>query len=221
MRKRWIGMAVAGVLALAFWSGILPQGRGDDAPQGDYLVLALSWTPSWCAATGAARGDARCTPGAGAGWLVHGLWPQHADGGWPEFCDTAHDAPDTALIGSMRDIMGSDGLARHQWRKHGTCWGGDPAGYFARTRAAFDTLSFPDSLRARGDDRQMTPEALLAEFRAANSGIGADMAVVTCRDGHAQEIRLCLSNDLAPRPCDDRLQARACRASRVTLPAKP
>ncbi|MGY6548590.1 MAG: ribonuclease T2 family protein [Roseinatronobacter sp.] len=191
------------------------------APDGDYLLLALSWTPSWCAVEGAARGAARCAPGADAGWLVHGLWPQHEQGGWPEFCDTAHSGPSRAQTAAMVDIMGSGGLAAHQWRKHGSCSAQDPASYFAATRAAFAAIDWPETLIALDRPRQLAPEALLAAFRATNPAIGPDMAIVTCRDGLAQEIRICLTADLTPRRCDASVLARGCRAGSLTLPALP
>ena len=192
-----------------------------DTEQSGYLLLAVSWTPSWCAAEGTARGADRCRIGAGAGWLVHGLWPQFDDGGWPEFCDTAHSPPSRAQTAAMIDIMGSDGLALHQWRKHGSCSGMSAGAYFETTRAAFASLTMPDKISATQDRLRMSPAGLLAAFRAANPAIGEDMAILTCRDGMAQEIRLCLNHDLTPRRCDLRLLSRGCRARKIALPAQP
>lgn len=192
-----------------------------DAEQVGYLLLAVSWTPSWCAAEGAARGADRCRTGAGAGWLVHGLWPQFENGGWPEFCDTAQSPPSRAQTAAMLDIMGSDGLALHQWRKHGSCSGMSTGAYFDKTRAAFASLTMPDKISATDERLRMSPTDLLAEFRAANPAIGEDMAILTCRDGMAQEIRLCLNHDLTPRRCDLQLLSRGCKARNVALPAQP
>ncbi|WP_296478453.1 ribonuclease T [Roseinatronobacter sp.] len=217
MRK--FTLAALAILALFGW--VLLE-MGEDRPRSDgYLVLALSWTPSWCAVEGAARGDARCEAGSGAGWLVHGLWPQHDGGTWPEFCETEYPSPSRAALQGMMDIMGSVGLARHQWAKHGSCSGRDAQAYFAQTRAAFTGLDFPQSLHADAQPNQITPDRLLAEFRAANPRIGPDMVALTCRAGMAQELRLCLTHDLEPRRCDDGLLARGCSARMVTLPSRP
>ena len=35
----------------------------------------------------------------------------------------------------------------------------------------------------------------------ANPGLAPDMVTVICRDGMIEEVRLCLTPDLAPRPC--------------------
>ncbi len=215
---RWIGIAVPGIAALVIWLWPLTQ---DEHTEDGYFVLAVSWTPSWCAAEGAARGDARCAAGAGRGWLVHGLWPQHEAGGWPEFCDTDHRPPNRRLTSEMRDIMGSDGLARHQWAKHGTCSGLAPSTYFDHTRDAFEALAFPEAIRAREAPLRRAPDEILTSFRAANPGIGPDMAILTCRAGDAQEIRLCLTRDLEPRRCDAQLLARRCQAEKIALPVKP
>ena len=221
MKKILSTLALLAVLAGALWQGraaLLPQA----APERDgYLLLAISWTPSWCARTGDAREAARCAPGSGAGWLVHGLWPQFDTGDWPEFCDTPHPPPSRSQTAAMIDIMGSDGLALHQWRKHGTCSGLSASAYFEQTRAAFTRLHLPDALRPGAGPLRRSPDALLADLRAANPGLGEDMAILTCRDGMAQEIRLCLSHDLTPRACDVALLARHCRARSVTLPARP
>lgn len=221
MRKAALG--VIAVAAVAFWLFDLWKETGAPAPLGQdqYLVLAVSWTPSWCAVEGDARGAARCAPGAGSSWLVHGLWPQYQAGGWPEFCDSPHPAPSRAQTAAMVDIMGDGGLAAHQWRKHGSCMGLDADAYFATTRRAFEALVLPETISAQTTEMRTTPAALLAAFRAANPAFAEDMAVLTCRDGLAQELRLCLDAGLRPQSCDADLLARACRARSVTLPARP
>ena len=227
MRKAFWGMLVAGALLAGIMVSGLPGAggpgpRAQPAQRDGYLVLAVSWTPSWCAAEGDSRGAARCAADAGAGWLVHGLWPQHDNGGWPEFCASPHPAPRATLLEGMVDIMGDAGLAAYQWRKHGSCTGLDPAQYFAQTRAAFTALEFPEVLgpgRMLADSGQRhAPEAVLAAFHRANPAFTSDSMVLTCRDGKAQDIRLCLTNEGAPRTCDAALLARSCRARQVTLP---
>ena len=221
MRRILLVVLILFALVSWFWPHSGRQGESQSRAQGDYLVLALSWTPSWCEAEGTARGAARCAPGADAGWLVHGLWPQFDAGGWPEFCDTPHAAPTRAQTAAMRDIMGSDGLAFHQWRKHGSCSGSSPQDYFDQTRAAFAAVTLPEQISTWEDDLQLAPADLLAAFRSANPGLGEDMVILTCRDRIAQEIRLCLTHDLQPRACDRDLLARNCRGRSVTLPGLP
>lgn len=205
-----------GALLLVVAGGYLLGNRADGTEPGDYYLLALSWVPSWCAADGDARNAAQCT--TGAGWLVHGLWPQYAAGGWPEYCATDARDPSRAQTRAMADIMGDGGFAWHQWKKHGRCSGLSAEAYFARTRAAFARLAWPDALSDIARPIRATPEAVETAFRAANPGFGADMVIATCRDGHLQELRLCLGPDLAPRDCGADVLERACRARRVILP---
>ena len=45
----------------------------------DYLLLSLRWPLSACT-------EGQCVPEVPSRWLVHGLWPNYANGSWPEFC---------------------------------------------------------------------------------------------------------------------------------------
>ena len=60
------------------------------AGQYDYFLLSLSWSPSYCLI----HQEDRIQCSRGFGFVLHGLWPQNADGGYPENC-----APDAALPG--------------------------------------------------------------------------------------------------------------------------
>lgn len=208
------GVVILGlVLALYAMLSRPPVADADDG----YFILAVSWTPSWCAREGDARDDDRCARGSGAGWLVHGLWPQNPDGTWPEFCDTAHAAPSRAQTAGMVDIMGSSGLAWHQWRKHGTCSGLNADAYFDATRRAFNRFQFPRQA-AQADQRVQSAD-LIGTLQQANPSLQDDMMFATCHSGNLQELRICLTRDLGPSRCDARTLQRACRAATLTLPA--
>jgi len=206
-----------GVLAVLVVAGFYLLGnQADSSEQDDYYLLALSWVPSWCAAEGDARDAAQCQ--TDTGWQVHGLWPQYANGGWPEYCQTDARDPRRAQTRAMADIMGDGGLAWHQWKKHGRCSGLSAEDYFARTRAAFAQLTWPKSLREIASATRATPETIEQAFRAANPDFGPDMVIATCREGNLQELRVCLNRDLSPRDCGADVLERACRARQITLP---
>jgi ribonuclease T2 len=198
---QWMIKTYLSVLALL--ATALPAASEDF----DYYLLALSWTPSFCAAEGSDRDREQCDPGRRLGFTVHGLWPQYEDGGWPEFCTTPARDPSRRETGGMADIMGSGGLAWYQWRKHGRCTGLSAADYFAATRAAFTDLRMPRFAEAR-----VTEAEVEAAFRAANPALGADAVIVTCREGLVRELRVCLTTDLAPRDCGADVLRAACRA---------
>ncbi|MFX5574808.1 hypothetical protein ABTD77_20430, partial [Acinetobacter baumannii] len=73
------------------------------------------------------------------GFVVHGLWPQYQNGGWPENCST--ERVSEQMIGRMLDIMPSRQLVIHEWRKHGTCSGQSADDYFGTIRKSFTGLA--------------------------------------------------------------------------------
>lgn len=181
----------------------------------DYYVLALSWSPTWCALEGDATRDAQCRDGTGFGFTLHGLWPQY-ERGWPSFCPTVERAPSRAMTAAMTDVMGSSGLAWHQWNKHGRCTGLSAEEYYTLARMAYGMIERPVVFRQL--QKAVTLPAPLVEeaFVKANPGLSPDGVTVTCKRGHFQEIRICLTHDLHFRSCGADVQAD-CR-ERVTFP---
>lgn len=174
----------------------------DDEKSGqfDYYVLALSWSPNWCALEGDDRNSDQCHPRHDFGWTLHGLWPQYHRG-WPAFCRNTWQPPTRSMTNAMADIMGSSGLAWYQWKKHGSCSGLSPAGYYALSRRAYDSVTRPEVFRKLNKPVRLPASVVEEAFLKANPGIRADMLTVTCQNGQIQDVRLCLSRDLAPVPC--------------------
>jgi ribonuclease T2 len=186
------------VLALIFMAGLA---RAEDrAGDFEHYVLALSWNPTWCATEGDARGAPECRAGAGRGFALHGLWPQH-DNGWPEFCRTAARDPSRADTAAMADIMGSAGLAWYQWRKHGRCTGLNGRDYLALSRAAYQAIRIPPVLAGLTRDVRLPASVIEEAFIEANPGLAPDMITITCRADRIHEARICLNRDLSPRAC--------------------
>ena len=199
---------------LLFCIGLLPlQLAASERRAGDfdYYVLALSWSPTWCALEGDARDAAQCDAEADHGWILHGLWPQF-DRGWPEYCQTTHRPPSHARNRAMADIMGSAGLARYQWRKHGTCSGLSGAAYHALAREAYQRVTRPEKLRNLSAPTRLPARSVEQAFLEANPGWAPDMLTITCRAGRIQEARLCLTRALDPVACGADV-ARECRAT--------
>lgn len=176
------------------------RAEGERAGDFDYYVLALSWTPTWCALEGDARNSEQCDASKDFGWTLHGLWPQNHRG-WPSFCRTAERPPSRGMTNAMSDIMGSSGLAWHQWKKHGTCSGLSASAYYALSREAYGRINRPAVLRKL--DKSVTLPAKLIEeaFLKENPDLEPDMLTITCRSGRIQEARVCLSKELDPVPC--------------------
>lgn len=185
--------------ALALLALPLPAlADGERAGDFDYYVLALSWSPNWCKLEGEARGSAQC--GEAFGWVVHGLWPQYEDG-WPAHCPTGARPPSRQQTAAQADLFGTGGAAWYQWKKHGSCSGLEAEAYFDTVRAAWTSVTRPEVLR-RIDRTFKVPASLIEEaFLQANPTWEADMVTITCKSGHIQEARICLTKDLAPRTC--------------------
>lgn len=206
------------VLFLLLWASGL-SAQDNRAGSFDYYVLALSWSPTWCALGGDRRGAAQCDAVADFGWVLHGLWPQY-DRGWPEHCQTAESPPTRAMTREMADIMGSSGLAWYQWKKHGSCSGLPAADYYALARAAFARVNRPDVFRKLRTSVRLPASVVEAAFLKANPGWTPDMLTITCRGGYIEEARLCLSRTLRPVPCG-RYVVRDCALDRAILDPIP
>ncbi|SFH13825.1 ribonuclease T2 [Palleronia marisminoris] len=173
--------------------------RADEAGAFDYYVLSLSWSPTWCALEGDAQGSPQCD--RPLGWILHGLWPQH-ENGYPEYCATNAADPSRAETAAMADIMGTGGLAWHEWQKHGRCSGLTSDGYFERSRDAYAAIERPEVLRQLEDPVRLPARVVEEAFLKANPGLFPDAITITCRSGRVQEARICLTrDDLTPRRC--------------------
>lgn len=216
MRGYFGRLAVATVAALTLAAATgAARAQGDRAGDFDYYVLALSWSPNWCARRADSGDAAQCTPGAGFGWLLHGLWPQH-EAGWPADCATDAPWPTRAESAAMADLMGSGGLAFYQWRKHGRCTGLAGRDYYRLARTAFERVTRPPVLRQLDDPVRLPAAVVEDAFLEANPALAADMITITCRDGAIQEARICLDRGLLPRPCGADIR-RDCALDRALL----
>lgn len=189
------------VIALVL-AGLAGAARSDGERAGafDYWVMALSWSPSWCALEGDARGSPQCDRAADFGWTLHGLWPQYRRG-WPAFCPTTARQPSRALTRSMADIMGTSGLAWYQWKKHGTCSGLSAPDYYALARRAYDGVRRPPVFRKLKNPVRLPARVVEQAFLEANPELSPDMITITCKKGRIEEVRICLSRSLEAIPC--------------------
>lgn len=190
----------------------LPTGSGFD-----YYVLALSWSPSYCAAEGEDANRQQCGASRPYGFIVHGLWPQF-ERGYPSNCPT--DRPLDVPVEEVRqlyDIMPSAGLIRHQWKKHGTCSGLSRHDFFATLRAARERVVIPEDFRQLETYKTVNPEVLERAFLGSNEGSSADGVIVTCDKRFLREVRICMTKELQFRTCPE-LERSACWRDRAVMP---
>ncbi|WP_425418789.1 ribonuclease T2 family protein [Oricola indica] len=185
----------------------------------DFYVLALSWSPSYCASFGDRANRQQCEADDPFGFVVHGLWPQFTTG-YPTECPT--DRPlgvSRALSDSMLDIMPSTGLIRHEWREHGTCSGLSQDDYFTATRMAFEAIAIPASFAAASSIRTVDPDTVEDAFVTANPRMPDDAIAVTCDRRYLREVRICLSRDLASFVACPEVDANTCSRDGAVMPA--
>jgi ribonuclease T2 len=185
---------------LSLLAGLPVRAEGERAGDFDYYLLALSWSPAWCALTGDARHDPQCDPGRGLTFMVHGLWPQN-ETGYPSDCFTTQSDPSRADTAAMTDIMGGAGLAFYEWQKHGRCSGLPARDYFATLRRARTSITIPPVFARITHDLTIDAGVIQDAFLEKNPQLRADGVTITCKQGKIQEVRICLTRDLAPRRC--------------------
>ena len=219
MMKR---LAIAALALFGFAVAGHAQGfgqRGGAPGDFDFYVLALSWSPGFCELDGdRSRNREQCGEGAGLRFVVHGLWPQN-ERGYPSECGPAGRTPSRIAMEQAEGLFPSEGLARYQWRKHGTCTGSSPSDYFRDVRRAREKVVIPPSLAKVERDQSWTAIDLERAFAAANPGLRPDMMSVACKRGVLQEVRICLTKDLRDFRTCQQIDRSGCRARDFTVVA--
>jgi ribonuclease T2 len=186
------------------------QHSGGQAGVFDYYQLNLSWSPEFCYSK---PDNPECS--GHHGFIVHGLWPQFRNGGWPEFCGRQ---PGPAKPNQMLDIMPDPHLVQHEWSAHGTCSGLNADDYFSLIRRTFTSLKIPQQFVRPARQFSVSPGSLKQAFVQANPGLNeADMAI-TCRGAYLVAVEICVTKEGKPTPCSG---MRDCRAGMLRVPKVP
>lgn len=143
--------------------GELQDGGPKPEPAGSKpgkFLLAISWQPAFCEST-AGQGKRECdtaTPTRfdASHFTLHGLWPQprtnvyckvptrdrasDAKHDWdalpePVLSAGTHAKLDTVMPGTVSNLQ------RHEWTKHGTCFGTGPEAYFRTALALMEQVN--------------------------------------------------------------------------------
>lgn len=226
-----VGAGLAALPVLAQRSGPAvgntqaPTATSRDSVAGrfDYYTLALSWSPSHCAGLTKGDYDPQChrRDGKRFSFILHGLWPQF-ERGYPEYCPTKERAfVPQSTIDRMQDIMPSPRLVIHQFRKHGTCSGLTPDGYFDLSRKAFAKVKIPQRFNNPPEPFFVSPKDVVREMVEINPGLKPDMLSVVCGGpgNRLREVRVCFSREGEFRTCgQNENQRRQCSADRMFVP---
>jgi len=182
----------------------------------DFYVLALSWSPGFCDTGGVGKAHAQCASGAHLGFVVHGLWPQFQHG-FPADCSGIR-SPSQLALQAAKGLYPDEGLARFEWRKHGTCSGKSPTDYFADVRKAREAITIPPPFSAATRAQTWTPIDIQRAFIAANRRLRSGMLAVECYAGELDEVRICFSKDLHDFVACPEVSRHFCYTQQVSVP---
>ncbi|HMA70977.1 MAG TPA: ribonuclease T2 [Xanthobacteraceae bacterium] len=224
MSLAFMRVAVRGVITGALLSLAAPSGAQDrrqgEPGQFDYYVLALSWSPSFCADSaerdaGRSARNPQCGPRPFS-FVVHGLWPQY-ERGFPEFCQVPAPRLNRNIVSAMLDLMPAPNLIFHEWDRHGTCSGLSPNAYFETIRKARAVVKIPPQYIDLSSALTVTPEEVEEAFIKANPGLKPESIAITCGSRRLDEVRICMTRDLQFRGCDE-VARRTCRRDKLIMP---
>ncbi|KAJ9486995.1 hypothetical protein VN97_g6330 [Penicillium thymicola] len=149
-------------------------------------------------------------------WTIHGLWPDHCNGGFDQFCDSRRKYSNISLIlvdagrGDLleymseywKDFRGDDNnLWQHEWNKHGTCVSTlepdcytdylpqqEVVDYFDKTVEVYKELPTHEFLTNAGITPSQTRTYALADIEAALEQAHGNPVTIRCRGGAINEI---------------------------------
>ncbi len=184
----------------------------------DFVILALSWSPTYCASSVRRGQTDQCQNPANRGFVVHGFWPQSRDGARLRCAEGRADFS-KALFERALQVFPDLDLAEKQFQRHGECFEFSPDSYLDVTAQARSKIVVPDFLRALDRPLSIAPEEIRSAFANSNSGLSRDSISVSCRKSTLVEVLICMKSDLSGfEPCPQVVR-RTCRGAMIEVPA--
>ncbi|MDD3799829.1 MAG: ribonuclease T [Novosphingobium sp.] len=180
---------------------IAPDGPTRRMPVTGY-TLSLSWSPEHCRGRETRPSDAvQCSGRNGRfGLVLHGLWPEGANGRWPQWCP-APRSPSPATVRQHLCMTPSARLMAHEWAKHGACMVRKPETYFRIGSILWNSLRLPDLDRLSHQDG-LDAGAIRQAFADGNPAWKHEHIGIRLNPrGWLREIRLCYGKGFMPARC--------------------
>ncbi|HLY40213.1 MAG TPA: ribonuclease T2 [Terracidiphilus sp.] len=191
-------------------SGARGAGASNVSSGFDFYLLNLSWSPEFCFSH---RDAAECA--LHPGFVLHGLWPENADGTYSEHCS---NAPGPSNPSSYNDLYPDPGLLSHEWETHGTCSGLDPDAFFTDARRAFHSIVIPPQFTQLSTQISLSPDQVLESFSAANPAVPSGSFLLSCGHNYLSAVEVCIDKGLHPITCPSAIHSCRARVIRVTPP---
>lgn len=187
-----------------------PIAQGEERPsapmpyRGTQYILAVNWQPAFCEIAAQKPECRRQRPDSfeATSFTLHGLWPQPRDA---EYCGVSQRDMWASRDGRWRDLPPLDltitqrrdldmvmpgsrsGLDRHEWIKHGTCYGAGQREYYADSldlMLALNTSAVAE-LFAANIGRRVTLGQVRAAFDTSfGAGAGERVSMSCSQDGN-------------------------------------
>jgi ribonuclease T2 len=167
------------------------------------FVLSVGWEPGFCE-THETKSECETETSDSfdaTHFTLHGLWPQPRR---REYCNVSQELIEADKSGSWQALPSVDLtnqtrdrlavvmpgtrslLERHEWIRHGTCYGGDAETYFSQALSLVDAVnsSLVQSLFASNIGREISIGAIKDAFSSAfGTGAGDRIRLACKRDG--------------------------------------
>jgi ribonuclease T2 len=207
-------LSILTILLFAMLISAYPACGGSDRRNAsgdfDFYVLALTWSPNFCAGPGG-KDPEECGPGKNPGFVLHGLWPQYQKG-FPQNCSSVPFP--SQLKREFPGLFPNDRLYAHEWRRHGTCSGLSPREYLALTRKIKEAAPLPPCYRQITAPIRTTVTALKKEFKMADAGLRDDGVAVFCSGSgrFLKEVFLCYDRQGKQAACSPEITSKSARS---------
>ena len=190
-----LGLAV-GLTGSVAWAEQCGPVRGK-AGSFDYYLLSLSWSPTYCGTSSGRNNKQQCGGPQPHGMVVHGLWPQFADGTWPQCCQKVASVKPSPAVEQASKVMIGTRLLSHEWTKHGACVTSRQDEYFGKINQVTDSLGLAPGLSGSGQERIRVTD-LKRHWAVPPAAI-----TVQCKGTRLKEVHICLNKDLSPIACPE------------------
>ncbi len=166
-------------------------------------LLAISWQNAFCQTHQNRRECRNVKPSSfsASHFTLHGLWPQPRS---KVNCKGTHKVYlPKPLYQELLQVQPAarSGLHKHEWKKHGTCYGKSPEAYFEDSIALLKQVndSAVRDLFVRNVGRKLTSEQVRFAFdRAFGKGSGRKVKMV-CDRGLITELWINLKGKITPK----------------------
>jgi ribonuclease T2 len=182
-------------------AGIATTTSQIDEPTGnfDFFVLALSWSPDYCASN-SSNDPQQCSIGKKLGFVLHGLWPQNKHG-YPSNC--SNEMMPLDVKAEFPSLYPNLNLYDHEWEKHGTCSGLSPQQFLSLSKRLKESVVIPSAFKTLESPIRTTTNKLIKEFTNVNPSYSvASIAVICSGSGrYLKEVYVCFSKEGQPITC--------------------